>query len=313
MDGNGIVMFDAGANLTTPGFRTRSYISHPVQTRNDWLMMRERFDPHTPGRYPSDWDTQAARLRQRDVPIMMTVSSLFWQLRDWVGFENLCLMFHDNPSLVHEMMEHVTVFLMDVLDKALRDINVDAVMLNEDMSYKTAAMISPAMFREFMMPRYKRLVAYFRERKVPVVLVDSDGCVGQLLPLWVEAGIDATFPIEAAAENDVIAYRQRYGQRIGFFGCIDKRAIRSKEQTFVEVMSKVPWLIEQGGYLPSIDHAVPPDVPLRSYLYMCELIKALAEGRPVPGPDKPLEIEARLGPIQRMWEAGSGPGEEENS
>jgi hypothetical protein len=303
MDANGIVMHDAGAHLSTPGFRTRSYISHPVSTRADWLRMRERFDSHSPGRYPDDWETQSERLRNRDYPIMMTVNGLFWKARDWVGFENLCLMFYDNPALVHEMMEHVTVFLIDVLERALDSVRVDAVMLNEDMSYKTASMISPAMFREFMLPRYKRLVTFFRRHNVPVVLVDSDGYVGQLIPLWIEAGVDATFPLEAAAENDVLGYRKRYGTSIGFFGCIDKREIRSKERTFAEVMRIVPWLLEQGGYLPSIDHAVPPDVPLRSYLYMCELIKALAEGRPVPAPDTRLEIEDRLGPIQRMWDA----------
>jgi uroporphyrinogen decarboxylase len=301
-DANGITMLDAGAHLNTPGFRTRSYVAHPVRTRADWLQMRPRFDPSTLVRYPENWDAQAAALRQRDDPIMMTVNSLFWKARDWVGFEDLCRMLYDDPRLVHDMMEHVTEFIMEVLERALRDVGLDAVMLNEDMSYKTASMISPAMFREFMLPRYKRLVAFFKRHNVSVVLVDSDGCVAQLIPLWLEAGIDATFPIEAAAANDVIAYRQKYGKRLGFFGCIDKREIRSRERTFIEVMRKVPWLIEQGGYLPSIDHAVPPDVPLRSYLYMCELIKALAEVRPVPGPEARLEIEDRLGSIQRMWD-----------
>jgi len=232
---------------------------------------------------------------------VLTVNGLFWKSRDWVGFENLCMMFYDDPSLVHEMMEHVTVFTMEVLDRALRDVEIDAIMLNEDMGYKHAAMISPEMFREFMLPRYKRLVTYFKDRGVPLVIVDSDGHVGQLLPLWIEAGVDATFPIEIAGHNDPIAYRRQYGRQIGFWGCIDKREIRSKESTFIEVMKKVPWLIDQGGFLPSVDHAVPPDVPLRSYLYMCELIKALAEGRPVPGPNTPLEIEEKLGPITRMW------------
>ena len=85
---------------------------------------------------------------------------------------------------------------------------------------------------------------------------------------------------------------------MAFIGCIDKREIRSKERTYAEVMKKVPWLIEQGGFLPAIDHAVPPDVPLRSYLYMCELIKAIAEERSIPAPEQPLEIEDKLTPVE---------------
>jgi len=116
-----------------------------------------------------------------------------------------------------------------------------------------------------------------------------------------EKGIDGTFPCEIAADNDPLAYRRKYGKDLALWGCLDKREIRSKEMTYLEVMSKVPQLVEQGGFLPAVDHAVPPDVPLRSYLYMAELIKAIAEKRRIPQPDDPLPIEKQLGPIQRFW------------
>jgi len=302
VDENGIMVHDAGVGLNTPGFRTRSFLSHPVQNRDDWVRLRdERFDPHAPGRYPGDWAEQVARMRDDELPVRVTVQGLYWKARDWCGFENLSVMFYDDPMLVHAMMEHVTEFAMAVLERALHEVQIDQIMINEDMCFKEHAMISPGMFREFMLPRYKRMACFFHAHGVPIVAVDSDGYVGDLMPLWIEAGMDATFPLEIAAGNDPVAYRQTYGQDIAFIGCIDKREIRSKERTYQEVMGKVPWLIERGGYLPGFDHAVPPDVPLRSYLYMCELIKAIAEGRPVPGPDAELAIEEALGPIEQMW------------
>ena len=152
-----------------------------------------------------------------------------------------------------------------------------------------------------MLPRYQRLVQLFRKHEVPLVMVDSDGHIGQMIPIWIEAGIDGTFPCEIAAHNDPFAYRRQYGQDLALWGCIDKREIRSRESTYREVMGKVPKLVEQGGFVPSIDHAVPPDVPLRSYLYMAELIKAIAENGRIPKPDDPLPIEKQLGPIQRFW------------
>jgi len=301
MDSMGIVTHDAGKLLKTPGFNTRTFISHPVKNRDDWLAIQERYNPHSPERFPDNWDERATALRQRDCPVRMASPSLYWRTRDWVGFENLSVMFYDNPKLVHEMMEHITIFVMEIVRKVHQDVQLDCLMLNEDMAYKHASMISPAMFREFMLPRYKRLAAFVEKLGVPVCMVDCDGHVSELIPLWIEAGIYSTYPTEIAANNDPVAYRKQYGDKMAIFGGIDKRAIRSKEQTYQEVMSRVPWLIEQGGFLPSVDHAVPPDVPLRSYLYMCELIKAIAEGRPVPMPDDHLEIEESLGPIQRMW------------
>ena len=38
-------------------------------------------------------------------------------------------------------------------------------------------------------------------------MVDSDGCIAQLIPVWMEAGVHATIPIEVAAGND-IAHRE---------------------------------------------------------------------------------------------------------
>lgn len=302
VDEDGITIHDAGAGLTTPGFRTRSFLSHPVRNRQDWIRLRdERFDPQTPGRYPPDWVEQVAQLRDDDLPVRLVVQGLYWKARDWCGFEDLSVMFYDDPLLVHDMMEHVTELAMVLLERALHDVKIDQIMIYEDMCFKRHSMISPKMFRDFMLPRYRRMVDFFHSHGVPIVIVDSDGYVGDLMPLWIEAGVDATFPLEIAAGNDPVAYRKQYGKAIAFFGCIDKREIRSKERTYREVMSKVPWLVEQGGYLPGFDHAVPPDVPLRSYLYMCEMIKAIGEGRPVPGPDAPLAIEEGLGPIERMW------------
>ena len=297
----GIVMHDAGGRLGTPGFRTRSYVSHPVSGWDDWPAMRDRFDAGSPGRYQDDWDVYAQSRKGHDDPIMMAITGLFWRSRDWVGFENLCTMFYDNPKLVHEMMEHNTQFLISVLERGLSDVEVDCVVINEDMAYKHASMISPAMVREFMLPRYRRLVAFLGDHGVPIIALDCDGHIGNLIPLWIEAGMNATFPCEIAALNDPLAYRRTYGTQLSFFGCIDKREIATKEQTYNEVMGTVPELLKLGGFVPSIDHAVPPTVPLRSYIYMCEIIKAIAEGRPVPGPGDRVALEDSLGQIERMW------------
>lgn len=203
-------------------------------------------------------------------------------------------LFYDDPDLIDEMMEHITYFYLELLGKALAEIEVDSVIISEDMAYKHAAMISLEMMRRFMLSRYKRLVQLFRQHDVPMVMVDSDGHIGQMIPLWIEAGADSNFPCEIAADNDPLAYRWKYGKDLTLWGCIDKREIRSKERTYQEVMSKVPQLVEQGGFLPAVDHAVPPDVPLRSYLYMAELIKAIVEKKTIPQPEDPL-------PIQRLW------------
>jgi len=65
-------------------------------------------------------------------------------------------------------------------------------------------------------------------------------------------------------------------------------------------MGKVPQMLDYGGYIPQVDHGVPPDIPIRNFLYMAELIKAIAEGR---DPDT-ANIDCYrdvLGPNKGLW------------
>ena len=170
------------------------------------------------------------------------------------------------------------------------------------MAYKTASMISPAMVREFMWPRYRKLVRFLRDQGVSLLVMDCDGHIGELIPLWLEVGIDTVSPVEIAAHNDPVAYRKQYGKRLGMFGGIDKRELRfDKARVKREVMSKVPWLVEQGRYIPQVDHGVPPDVPLRNFLYMCALIKEIAADGDLSRFEPDCSYEDQLGPIEAMW------------
>lgn len=312
VDGDGIVMEDAGKDLNTPGFRTRKYLRHPVQNRQDWLRMRdEHWDPNHPGRFPADWTAQAAKLKGHTAPIQVVMLGPYWKARDWCGFEGLSMMFYDEPALVHEMMDHCFHFILTMLERVLSDVEVDSVMISEDMCYKHAMMISPATFREFMMPGYRRMADFLRGKGVPVLAVDSDGHNGQIIPLLIEAGFNAVSPMEIAAHNDPVAFRKEYGRDMAFFGGIDKRELTTREKVYKEVMGKVPFLLDEGGYIPGVDHGVPPTVHLRGYLYMVELIKAIAEGKKIPGPKDALGFESQLGPVEKMWSIDMGLADDE--
>jgi len=268
----------------TPGFVTRSWLEFPVKNRDDFEKMKERFKPDTTGRFPDNWKEFVGEKKDRDYVLQLTVYGPFWRVRDWVGFENLCMMFITEPKLVRDMMEYTIDFTIDTLKDKIKELAIDFVFISEDMAYKTASMISPKMVREFMVPGYKRLMKFLRANNIQSVIMDCDGHISELIPIWIDVGIDGVWPVEIAAENDPIKYRKKFGKDIALLGAIDKRELRyDVERVKKEIMSKVPWLLSQGGYIPGVDHGIPPDVPVRNFLYMVELIKYLAEGK---DPDK---------------------------
>lgn len=59
----------------------------------------------------------------------------------------------------------------------------------------------------------------------PLIEVDSDGYVGELIPLWIHSGVNVTSPLEVAAGNDLPAFQNKYGRQIAYRQGVDKRAM----------------------------------------------------------------------------------------
>ncbi len=75
---------------------------------------------------------------------------------------------------------------------------------------------------------------------------------------------------------DVVALRKKYGKELILAGSIDKRVFaKGKDAIREEVMSKVPFLVESGGYFPGLDHAIPPDISFENYRYFINLLREI--------------------------------------
>jgi uroporphyrinogen decarboxylase len=254
------------------------HISYPVKTRADWETLKRRFDPNDPARFPTGWTEQCARWRDES-PVLVLQGprspSLFGLVRELFGPERTFYAFYDDPDLVHDVMEFNTAFILSLLPRILDEAPLTSIFFWEDMCYRGGPLISPAMFREFMLPRYQRITDLARSKGIDTIFVDSDGDVSQLIPLWLQAGINGIYPMEVAAGMDVVKLRREYGKDLLMTGGIDKRVLaRDRRAIDAEIEAKVP-LAESGGYIPHIDHAIPHDVPYENFCYYWTRKKAL--------------------------------------
>lgn len=256
-------------------FVTRKWHRFPVQTREDWEKMKWRYDPRHPERFPADFEARCQALRDRDYPVRVVFNGPFWQLREWCGFEGLCMLMVDDPAFAEDMAEFWTDFVIQTLEPILERVELDYVEIAEDMAYKAHSMISPAMTRRFLKPSYEAWIPAIKASGCPIVCIDSDGYIAELIPIWIEVGVNCTRPIEVAAYNDIVEYRQQYGTQLAFRQGIDKRAIAAGgDELRSEVMRVVPPLLEEGGVIAGIDHGIPPDI---SWPNMVEFVRLLAE------------------------------------
>ena len=247
-------------------FVTRKWHKFPVETRADWEAMKLRFDTHTPGRFPDDFEARCERNRDRDTIVSIHFNGPFWQMREWCGFEGLCLKMVEEPELVDEMAEFWTDFCSATMQPILEGMRPDAIGLSEDMAYKEHSMISPAMCRRWLQPAYERWVDEARAAGVAIIDMDSDGKVDELIPIWIDSGINVCDPIEVAAGNDLVAYRATFGAQMAYKGGVDKRAIARGGDVILAELERVRPVAEAGGYIPACDHGVPHDISWPNFI-----------------------------------------------
>ena len=253
------------------------FLEFPVKGRADFEALKVRYDPASTGRYPADWEGFKASAESRDFPLGLIFDGFFGRMRKWMGLEKLLLTLYDDPGLFGAMCDFHTEFILETIGRAVEETDIDYVNIWEDMAYKTGPLMSPAHVRKTMLPGYRKIVDLLRAHGVEIIFVDCDGNLDLLIPIWLEAGINGVWPIEVAAGMDPVALRKQYGRDLLLVGGIDKRELsKGKAEVYAEVMRRVPALNEMGGYIPTVDHSVPPDVPLENYAYYRQLLAELA-------------------------------------
>lgn len=258
------------------------YLEHPVREPADFAGIRRRLAAGIPERYPKDLEHRVDRWAKRQHVLVLgrncAANGFYWRAREFLGTENLSYAWYDYPDLMHEMMEFFADFIIETSRPVLQRVHVDYFSLNEDMAMKGGPLLSPETFRTFILPHLKRLVSFFRSHGTRYIQVDSDGDPTVLIPLLLEAGVDTIWPIERASDVSPQAYRRRFGRNLRLIGGVDKRVLaRGPAAIRTHLREFIP-LIEEGGFIPTVDHTVPPDVSWDNFRYYMEAKRSLLRG-----------------------------------
>jgi hypothetical protein len=248
--------------------------------REAWPEYKKRLDPADPRRVPDDYAHRVAGHRdaERTCPLSINCGSLYGVLRNWIGIENLSLMLYDDRALVEEMVEHLGECILQPVAKALeiakgQGVRFDVGHMWEDICFNRGPLIAPAMFAEMCGPWYRKIADLLRSYGCEFLMLDCDGRIDDLVPIWLDAGVNIMFPLEIGDWCDPFDLRERFGKDLLMRGGFDKHILAgSKEAISAEVERLTP-LVEQGAFIPHCDHRVSADVPLANYVHYVEEAK----------------------------------------
>ena len=253
------------------------YLQWPAGDRKGFEEIKERLEPLLKDRVPPHWQELVKQYTGRDYPLTLGgyPCGFYGALRFLMGEERLLLNFYDDPGFVRDFMNYLADFWIQLWGEVLSEVKIDCVNFWEDMAYRSGPLISPEMFREFMLPPYRRVTSFLKEMRIKVILVDTDGNIEKLIPLFSESGITAIFPFEVQAGNDIVSLRKKY-PHLQILGGIDKiKVAQGRKAIDEELNSKVPFMLQSGGYVPHIDHHVHPDVSWEDFKYYRSRLKEM--------------------------------------
>jgi uroporphyrinogen decarboxylase len=265
---------DEGAlrkDLHLPVGWTSQWLDFSIKTREDWKQHRSRL-AYNDSRIPdSAWASYQAA-RERDSYICYSAHACFHPTWMRIGMERMLMLMLDDPAFIHELYAAHTQLVIDLYE-GMRDrgFEFDGAFLADDLGYQAAPLISPALYRELVLPYHKRLCDRFASDGLKTFL-HSDGNIAPLIPLFIEAGFAGLHPLEAKAGLDVRALKAEYGSQLVWIGNIDVRKLSGTRQEIEEELSKIQVAKAGGGYIYHSDHSVPNSVSLEGYRYAIELV-----------------------------------------
>ena len=267
-DGNYAVLKQHKWHDTTP-----EHVDFTVKEQADWEEFIKPILRAESRRIHFEGYREAKRLaHERGQYFMWSGVGVFELMHPVCGHENMLVGMCLEPAWVHDMCDTYRRMTVEMLEELFdREGEPDGIWLYEDMGYKGAPFMSPAMYDEFIYPAHKRVIDFAKSRKLPVTM-HSCGFVEPLLPGMLRAGIDCLQVIEIKAGMDLLRIHQQYGDRLSLMGGIDVRTLYSNDRAIIdaELETKIPTVKQGFGYCLHSDHSIPNTVEYDTYRYFIE-------------------------------------------
>lgn len=231
-------------------------------------------DPHNERRYESSRQTIEEYGKDYWIvgAIPCTIFEVSWALR---GLDKFMMDMVSNKDFAHTLMDKVMEFPL-AAGRKLIELGVDMLWTGDDVAMQTGMMISPALWREYLKPRYANLYREFKKLNPTIkIAYHSCGNCEAILDEMHEIGLDVINPIQPRAMNPGYI-KKRYGKKLALWGTLDEQRVLPFG-TSAEVKAEVEILIRNcargGGFILAPAHNIQADTSIENILVFYEAAK----------------------------------------
>lgn len=247
-------------------------------SRPELSVLRKSLDPNEYSRWPGNWSKQIRGWQSRDHVLMLRVHRGFFLsmgVHDWNRFTDVARLAIKDPEFVREAMRIQGEFAVQMVERVLHEVNIDAAVFTEPIGGNDRPLISPRMYEDLVLTSYDPLLSLLKRHRVETIIFRTFANSRLLIPSILKWGFNCLWACEVNIDTmDYLNLRREFGRDLGLIGGIDLDVLRrDKEAIRQEIEEKVPPLLADGGYIPLADGRVREDVPFENYIYYRQLLE----------------------------------------
>jgi len=234
-----------------------------------------------------DWSGVPAQIHALNTPvrhhIRYQVGGIFESAWGLYGLDRFLVDLYDRPEIVCAVMDCYTDLMIANVHNLMKTSSglIDMVYTYDDVAVQNGLMMSPAMWRQYILPRHKRLNTVIKSYGLKI-MYHSCGAIYPLVnELINEMQIDVLNPLQPRAKGmDMALIKKEFGERIAFHGGIDLQETMARgtpEQVQAEVRERINVLGHRGGYICTTAHYIQNDAPIANILALYTADRSLPD------------------------------------
>lgn len=199
------------------------------------------------------------------------------------GMENFLMDIAEDPvwtkAFVDRLMDHMTQIGIEQIKRF--GLQSTGIGIFDDCCSNHGLLMGRKAYEKLFYPSLQKMVKAYKDAGAAKVFTHCDGKDEEVLELWVDAGVDATHPLEARTGMDPIKIQQKFEGKLAIIGGLDNCDILPRGDRD-EVKRHVLHLIEagRGGGLVMAPHSIGGDVTVETYEYVQKLLGEYGEYPP---------------------------------
>lgn len=183
------------------------------------------------------------------------------------GYEQFFVNLYTDQAFAEALLDKCAETLIEYLGVLLGEVGdfIQVVAIGDDVAMQTGPFISLPMYRHYVKPRHKKVFDFIHSHTKAKIFYHSCGSVYDLIPDFIEEGIDILNPVQtSAAKMDLSRLKREFGKELCFWGGgIDIQTqlpVYSLGQIEQEVKRSLDIMAPGGGYVFFPTHNIQADV-----------------------------------------------------